>query len=378
MDILNPGIPFTIGILVLFLDLRGKRIRLGNISIISFAVAFFILYYLFWYQGDFRTAQALTVTAFLALLPAYLFKLTVERLSDREQCFLIGFIIVATIAVLISTNIGLLRDPNLARNITGTSELRRKNIAVFGYSYAFGSVFVLQYILLSSKLYWNKSLMIGSLLLVGITVLRVQYTTMLLEILGCIMLCYYFRESGKNLKALLLILIATIVFFKPGLYGITIILPDGTLKDHIIEIYNFFVNNDTSGVNLTSRHDVYSEAWRAFLSSPINGIPVSTFSGVVRIERGHSEFLVFLACSGLIGFTFIHMAVYKLFHTIKSVFVHLEIDFKLYLPIFCYAYMCGWLNNFLSCYEMLFMSMYFSPLAIVYLKKLKTNTRNVD
>ena len=86
MDLLNPWIPAILGLIIIFLDFSNGKIQTKEtVSFLLCTLVLFIVYYLFWYQGDEATSLALFVTAILSLLPCYIFKVVVQRFSKQAQ-----------------------------------------------------------------------------------------------------------------------------------------------------------------------------------------------------------------------------------------------------------------------------------------------------
>ena len=201
-------------------------------------------------------------------------------------------------------------------------------------------------------------------------VFLVQYTSLLLLVALAIPIYFMIRAKDTLKKLSILIGIVITLVLLPILLRLLIqVMGSNTLADHLMELYNLIVYGASSGDFLTSRENVYSEAWKIFIKSPVLGVPVRNFDGTLRKDAAHAEFLAFLSNSGIIGFMAIHLQIYFAYKCLKTAFNSSPIFKNEYLVIFVLCYLSGWLNNFSSCYELHFMCFMLAPLFLKYFTK---------
>lgn len=371
MAILNPWIPAGIGLILIFVDFRRGQVSLkDNSAFILCCFALFLTYYFLWYREDLATSLALFVTAIISLLPCYMFKVVITRFADKDKRNLIVFIFICISFVMFRTLIAILSNPEVTRNISQTMELQIQNIAVFNYSYAFGGLFILFFVALLNLDGKKRWLIIG-LLISLIFVFIVQYTSLLLLVIVSIIV-YFILTSKTIFKRLIILLFLIILLLMlPTILELLIgIMGKTTISEHLRELYNLVVYGDATGDFLSSRENVYSKAFNIFLESPLFGVPVKDAMGNIRKDSAHSEFLASLSNGGIISFVVIHIQIYYGYKCLKKYFNSDKAFKRLCYILFLFCYLSGWLNNFSSCYELHFVTMFLAPLFFhVLLKK---------
>ncbi len=254
-----------------------------------------------------------------------------EKLKILSYITIIGLTITA-----ITTYLGVLLFPEIARTLAAVSESDTEIIAIstqmniggFDIVYCVVLALPLYFILIehfaNGKVLVEKGLKILVVLLIGMFVLKTQYTTAVLLLFLSVFLIIIFRKV--SIKGMIILAFLIVLMFESfsddlvnGLNHTAEIVNSESISMRLEELADSINAGAVSGEDITERSKVYKKSVDIFLANPIIG---SWHIEGVSSVGGHSTVLDLLAYTGSIGGLFIVYTIYKveryLLGTMKS------------------------------------------------------------
>ncbi len=230
-------------------------------------------------------------------------------------------IIVATLKAIAENPI-VMRDITAGLDENFVAKMNSMNIGGFAIAYGCGVILLsLTGCLFTYKIRgFNKYLVIGLIVLLGVLVIMAQFTTLLIicGIIFCYQ-CLQFKGSA-GLKFILISGIIIIVFFSKEILAYIIVFFQGSVTaHHLQEIYDS-VFEDASYDNTRSIY--MSNSIDLFLSSPILGNNVSSGINATTVYESHSTIMTVLCKTGIIGLTAYLSAFWKAFKPVLKSWDH--------------------------------------------------------
>ncbi len=305
-----------IALLCLILHLLSENKYLVSFTfkyIIGFVLIDFLIY-----QGVWRTNGAITMVnkslmLFVFWMP-FLYIKPLEVSSESTIRFIRNLLELLLIIEIITTCIGNIIFPMASRLLASPLEVEQNRIFqmanIGGYGFIYALVIVLPMFIYRYKEKRNLKYLI---IMIGISLTIAFANYMTAVVLSLTLLYFSLSLTSKKGRFWGLVVIAIIYCLGDTILESILTLSANALSsdNHIMSerlanIHEYITEGSTSG-DMGYRDELRNSSWFAFLSSPIWGNLIGNFSTLGL----HSEFIDWLGGTGLFGFSFIFVILYK-------------------------------------------------------------------
>lgn len=249
---------------------------------------------------------------------------------------IIKFSLISMIITSVTTFIGLINNPYLARSIKSSGEytmiLRTKGIG--GYEFIYMLVFVsiiLFFILYNKKLFSLKSRFFLIIMLIFIlfvmTIIYANYFTAFLMLLASIVLLLVLNNRNILTKVFILFMAIILLIFRKSIFEYIIssminFLESGATVEKLVKLQAAFLGYNGNDSIFLDRASTILLSWNSFLENLLGGLivkPIGSSGGFLVGFGQHSHFMDTFALYGLvIGILNVYIILYPFFIRFKE------------------------------------------------------------